>query len=227
MPGVDVQFLVDVLDVRADGVQADAQIGSAFLIGAAAGEKLEDFVLLGGEGGQIFRGLAREFLDDLAGDAAAHRRPALLDLPNGASDVRGLVPLQQVADRAGPEGIEDQVVIVEGRQHQELGPDPLGRELSNQFDAIPPREMNVRQHHVGFQSGKGCGRGFGVPKPADDRKIRFSAQLRLQFPAEAGVVLDDGNADLPLSGGIGSGGLHGQQGDPVRKAAKASCHMKM
>ena len=90
-----------------------------------------------------------------------HRRAAGPDLPHRLHQLFPGHVFEQVTVCARAQGIENQVAIVIGRQHQNLRPRPALLEPRHTLDAAHARQVDVHQHDVGIFRGDVPQRLFG------------------------------------------------------------------
>lgn len=152
--GADLEFGVDVDDVGADGGEADAEAVGDFLVEESLGEEPQDLVLAmreqAGEGWVGRRGL--EGCDHLAGDGTRHGRATVVEFLDRFQQLGWSGFLQQISRGSGFQGLEDAVVILKDREHQDSG---IGQKLTHLMDALDsghPRQSDVEQQNVGAKS---------------------------------------------------------------------------
>jgi hypothetical protein len=79
---------------------------------------------------------------------------------------------EQEAAGPGPQGVEQVLVVVEGREHQHTGrgvgrrDDPSGR-----LEAVEQWHADVHQHHVGSGAGRRLDRLEAVGRLGHDRQV--------------------------------------------------------
>jgi hypothetical protein len=130
-------------------VRAQRQRLRDLLLRLRVDEKLEDLALpireaVMGPGA----GEPGERAEHLPGDERVHRRPASQHRFDRRNDLVARAGLEQVAGRAGAEGLEDVVVILVDRQHDDLRDGRDRVDAADAFDAAHARQAEVHQHHV-------------------------------------------------------------------------------
>src|SRR6185437_12915171 len=153
--GVDVELVVDIADVRADGADADTVFVGDLFIAKPIDERVENFVLADGE--LIVRdgctgSYGLKALDDLSGDAGGHGGAAMIEVADSLDDLgwRGL--FEQVARGAGADGVEDIFIVVEDGEHQHLDRGKMCLDGTHAFDAGDVGEADVHEDDI----GQGC-----------------------------------------------------------------------
>jgi len=204
--GVDVEFVVDALEVFADGVEADGEEFGDFLVEATAGEMVQDLEFAGGE---LFEfgseaGLLVEELDHFTGDVAGHRGAALVHIAHGLEELAGGGAFEEITAGAGGEGLKDALAVVIDGEHEELEPGMGGLELAHAVDAVHAGQVDVHEHDVGEESREFLQGFFGGRMAADDREAGGGVDHEGQVVADVIVVLDDRDAQgTGIKGRIG------------------------
>lgn len=194
--GVDVQLAVDIADMGADGADADAVFVGDLFIAQSVDEGVEDLVLADGQLVVLMDGRRRGLkgLQDAAGDAGCHGRPALVEIANGLDDVFGRRTFEQIAGGARADGVEDILVVVEHGEHQDLDRREMGLDRPHTFDAGDIRQADVHEDDIGLGGAyfaddvEEVVEGDRTPHPFRPVEQAFQAA------AQRGVVFDD--ADL-------------------------------
>ena len=180
-----------------------------FLGGHAFGEALEDLAFAGGEAGDLFflgfDGLF-EALNEEAGDVLAEGGAAFAGLADAGGDVGGAGGFEEVAVGAGAEGGEDFFGVVVNGEDDEGGGGHVGGEMLDHLHAGGAGEFEVHDDDVGLVFEEDDG-GFGAFKGAGGGEgVFLFLEEFFEEEAEGGVVLDDGDAEVPAAG---SGGITG------------------
>src|SRR5690349_20774392 len=209
---VEVELLEEARDVRLHGGDAHVELATDFGVGLAASDRDGDLALTFGEAVELFAGTTAALTavgsghvpDQPAGDRGRQDRFAGRDGPDGADDVRGWRVFEQEAAGAGPQGTQDVVVGVEGRED-----DDLGRALAAAHDfggrqAVHSRHANVHQHDAGLVFGDGAFDLAAVGGLADDLNVTGARQQHAEPGADQCVVVDDQHADPLAHDGHGS-----------------------
>src|ERR1035437_5410914 len=120
--GMDVELAVDALDMRPNGVDADRERRSYFLVWNAPRKMVQNFPLPVRELLHIRAEVPPpiEILNDFAGDVPCHGRVAAMDIGNHVQNLRLRCPLQQVAAGARQQGVENLVAVLIDSQHEDL-----------------------------------------------------------------------------------------------------------
>lgn len=153
--GADMQLFVNVMDVIADGVDADAQLlGDVFV--AVASEEPPQNALLGDRQILQRRGSRLHVLKGLHNfscDSWRHGRATVHKFPDVFEDFRWGRLLEDVAAGSSLEALKNLVgVLVHSEDHQQkLWATFL--EAANAVDAAHTRETQVHQHDVSLLNG--------------------------------------------------------------------------
>ena len=113
-------------------------------------------------------------------------------LDGGEQFGRGFV-LQDVTARAGAEGIENQVAVLVGGEHQHPQSRHGGLEFDNAINAAHAREIDVHEQHLGLFGRDVEQRGFAGGMRAQQAHAGSAAQQRDEALARFAVVFDNGN----------------------------------
>lgn len=166
-PGMDLEFFVDGADVGADGVDADLEGIGDFLVEAAVGEVLEDFLFGGGEvqdrGGRVaglgFAAGGLEGLEDFPGDVAGHGGFAAVEFLDGFEEAGGRGSLDEVAHCPRAEGLENKAALLVHGEHHDLKVWAGGLEARGGINAAHSRQMDIHENDIRRQAGDGS-KGF-------------------------------------------------------------------
>src|SRR5690348_3468233 len=214
---VEVELLEEARDVRLHGGDAHVELATDFGVGLAASDRDGDLALTFGEAVELFAGTTAALTavgsghvpDQPAGDRGRQDRFAGRDGPDGADDVRGWRVFEQEAAGAGPQGTQDVVVGVEGRED-----DDLGRPLAAAHDfggrqAVHSWHADVHQHDAGLVFGDGAFDLAAVGGLADDLNVTGARQQRSRACAR-------------WSAPPGRSSAHGARSRPGRRPGRAA-----
>jgi hypothetical protein len=149
--GVDVEFVIDIADMGADGADADAVFVGDLFVAEPVDEGVEDLVFPDGQP-EVFDdggGGGPEGLEDAAGDAGGHRGASLVEVADCLDDLFRGCFFKEVAGGAGPDGVEDVVVIVEYGEHEDLDGGEVCCYGADAFDAGDIGEADIHQYDIG------------------------------------------------------------------------------
>ncbi len=103
--------------------------------------------------------------------------------------------LEQIADGAGSQRLEDPVAVVEHGEHDEIHLRQGGFERAHAVDAGKTGQIDVGQHHVGRVAGDFRDRLFRRGILRDAAKAGGAVENRRPPFANRGIVLKDGDSD--------------------------------
>ena len=116
------------------------------------------------------------------------------DRSDGVDELVGVGVLEQEAARAGPQGVEDVVVAVEGGEDEYLGQVGLD-DLAGGRDAVEDRHLHVHEHDVRAQLLCCVDCLAPVGRLADDLDVRFDSQDHREPAPDQVLVVDEQHSD--------------------------------
>src|SRR6476646_2993145 len=122
------------------------------------------------------------------------RRFAAGGCVDAANELLGLGVLQQIADGAGAQRLDDPLPVHERGQDDHLDAGSLGRDPAGRLDASDAGHREVHEHDVGSlldAERDGC---LAVADGADDLEIGMRTEQRHEPVSDDGVVVDDCDA---------------------------------
>ena len=182
--------------MRLHGGDAEVELGRDVGVGEAAADRAGDLELARAErrraggrrrrGGVPASGSRGDEVDQPAGDGGGEHRVAGGDQLDRADDLGRRRVLEQEAGGARAERPQDQVVGVEGGQHQDRGRGRLAGEEAGGGDAVEPRHADVHQDDVGavaVDRGEHLVAVVGLGDDLDRRRRRRAASAGRSGPA--------------------------------------------
>ena len=195
--GMHVKLFVDVADMGADRGQTDAESIGHFFEGITTGGEVQHLVFPWRKtyrAGRTRLGTLKA-LNDFAGDVAAHRGTARMDIGQCRQQSGALRPLEQVAARACGQRVENMVGVLIDGQHHKLGLRHFRLQPADALDAVHARQVDVGQHDVRPFPGQVDQRGVRRGVFADATKTLRAPDPVGQNPAGWRVIFNDGNSD--------------------------------
>ena len=181
---------------------ADEEILGDLRIRQALGDELQNLELARGQllhrrrqGLHGRRRTADELLDHATRHGRRQQRVALCDCADAGDELLGRHVLEQEATRARAQRVIDVLVHVEGRQHHDLGVEPVGREhAARRLDPVHLRHPDVHQDHVRSQTLRLCDRVGAVRGLAGDVDVLLGVEDHAEARAHERLVVDDEDA---------------------------------
>jgi prepilin-type N-terminal cleavage/methylation domain-containing protein len=195
---MDMQFFVNRPHVTAHGVDADVHAAGDFLVRVTVGQLIQKFHLAwrqarhSGIRRSIIAGLGK-IIHHATRKMRSHRRAAGMHVADGVQQTRGCCALEQVAARAGFEGIEKGIAVLVNCQHQELDRGQGGFQLTNAFHAIDAGHVDVHQDDVWRTARDFFQGGLGVGIITQQAEVWSAANQCRKTCPNAFVVIHDGN----------------------------------
>ena len=193
-----MQLLIDMLQVNANGFDADREFSGDFLVCKTSGDKLHDFSFTLGK----VKGLtclatcgAMKGFDDEPSDLGRHWRSSCPDFEDRTTKIIGRSILEEIAGGPCLQGIENLLIIVVHSEHDHVDVGVSVLDLYGRFDSRHPRQADVHQYDIratvldGLQAILGVfpdTEGFDAVHGVDDLSNKFS---------ERWSVLNDGDLD--------------------------------
>jgi hypothetical protein len=115
--------------------------------------------------------------------------------PDRVGDLVQRDVLEQVAARAGPDRLEEILLLVADREDDDLGARGGLLDRPAGLDPVAAGHADVHQDDVGQRLGGLLDRLRAVARLADQIDIRLALQDHLETAAEQGVIIDDHRAD--------------------------------
>jgi hypothetical protein len=193
--GANLQFFVNAANVGVDGFVANAKFFGDFFVEKALAEAIENFLFALGE---IFGRLwgrtgFLKGLSDFAGDVCGHGRTAAMNFENGFEQFGAFGAFEEVTVCARLESAEDIFCIFVNCQHDDL---KFGNELfqlTNAFDSVDAREVDVHQDNFRADFGNLFDGFFGRTVMAEAFEAVSAVQDACESVSQLFVVFDDGN----------------------------------
>ena len=146
-------------------------------------------------------------------EAAADRYPqATLDVfeekvaatehPDGLDELFRAGRLEQEARGAGGEGLEEEVVAVEGREDEDRRPGARRHERAGRLDPVHVRHLDVHADHVRIQCGSELDGGPAVRRLADHLDLVLRAEDRAEAETDERLVVHEQHADHEGTPGV-------------------------
>jgi len=195
--GADVQLFVDVVDVVADGVDADFQGFRNGFVALSAEEEVEHRPLSDGKRFHLRQDWCGtvEDLDHLACNGRRHGRAAVHQFLNGFQDFRRRRLFQDVADGAGFQAMENFVgVLIHGDDHQQQ----RGAELfqtAGTVDSGHAGQLQIHQDDIRLIDREFLDGVLARRVSAEALKAVRVVENGPQSLSDLEVVFDDGNLD--------------------------------
>lgn len=195
-----MKFLVDTATIGVDSVVADSKLFGNLLAEVALREEAENFFFAFGKLAKfVFLGNWRRFaktLDDLAGDAAAHRGSAFEDFAERFKELFAWSLFEKVAGGSGFEGFEDAIRVFIDRDHDELDLGELLFEAADAFHSIHAREVDVGEDDIGFVRRNSFEGILTIIVQADEFETFGPLNPVCVDGTQGKIVLDDGDSDV-------------------------------
>ncbi len=148
-PCVDVQFRINVFEMRIDGMVTDKELIGNLLFRRPVSHAAKnlDFPI-----GQTVFALSRckrgEHVEDLPRDLSIHRRPAVKDFIDRVNDLLRRRAFQQIAGGTGTDRLEYLLVLFMNRQNYHMCGWRNRFDALHSFDPTHPRQPDIRQNDV-------------------------------------------------------------------------------
>ena len=178
-----------------DGFVADAEFLRDFLVNQSPAQEVEHLLFaLGKAFARLFGGRAfLKRLHDLARDVHGHRRPAPMEFLNGFEQFLAGGALEHVTARARRQRVEDVFRVLINREHHHLDLRRQLLQLPHAFDSVHAGQIDVHEHHVGFDVGQILERVLGAGMLAHATEAVGAVQHARQRAAQLVIVFNDGN----------------------------------
>ncbi len=195
--GANVEFFVNSVEVRANGLNADEQLIGNFLVPIAFRKEGEDFFFTACEVLILTLGSSHSVkrLHDLPRDTCGHRGAAPIHLVDRFEKFCRRRSLQEVSVRARRQRIEDRIAVFVDGKHESLSGRAKFPELSHTVDAGHLREVDIHQDNVWPDSGKIPERILGVLVLAHTAKSIRSVDDDGKTLSYTVIVLDNRHFD--------------------------------
>jgi hypothetical protein len=135
-------------------------------------------------------------LDDLAGDAAAHRGSAFEDFAERFKELFAWSLFEKGAGGSGFEGFEDAIRVFIDRDHDELDLGELLFEAADAFHSIHAREVDVGEDDIGFVRRNSFEGILTIIVQADEFETFGPLNPVCVDGTQGKIVLDDGDSDV-------------------------------
>ncbi len=198
------EFGHGAVGVGLDGDGGDEEAFGDLVVGQAGAHQCQHFPFPGGQGGQsrgvdevAGGGVGEDAGDETLGGRWGEQRLASGHQADGVEQLRRFDPLAQEAARAGPQGLDDQVVLLEGGQDEDLHPGQvlvLG-DQPGRLDTVDFGHPDVHDHDIG---ALGPGQSRRLPPVgglSDDLHVRLGADEQPEGAAEQGLVVGEKDAN--------------------------------
>src|SRR3954454_9511560 len=194
-----------VADVGLHGAVAEVQLRGDFMVGESLGDGEEYVALAVGQsvsvGRRLWRGKGGEPFDQPLGDARVQQRVTARDHLDGLEELGRASVLEQESTRARPQGLQHQVVLVEGGEHHDAGTlaRRVGQDGTGRRQAVEVRHSHVHEHHVGRCTPAQRNGLQPVAGLADHFDVRRGTQQQHESGTHQVLVIDDGDPDHPAA----------------------------